>query len=600
MGAGNVPIKSLLKRRGFFLAAVIGILPLSGAGSAESVVEEIIVTAQRRAEESQSVPISISAVTARAAKLRGVESLLDISAIAPSVTFTTTIGGAQVAIRGIGSTGSAGDESANALYIDGVYQSALPALVFDLNNISRIEVLKGPQGTLFGRNASGGVIQIITRDPSAEPHADVSVSYSSYNTSAMSLYGTSGIADRLAADIAAIWTDQQDGWGTNVFNGHKAFAGDSFGARSKWHYDLSDQSDLVVAVAVNHARDPSMQGWSIIPGQITKAHTPSVGFYNVNLNHDTTFDVEQRNFSVTYKNDFEFAKIVNIVSYDSTDLKQQFDQDASPANIVYGYIKRGSDTWTEEIQLVSPDAATVKWIGGFFYLHNNQTLKPLQTAGAAIAPLTFSTIYANMPEDSYAGYGQATITAFDKTHLTAGLRYTTDNRTLQAITTTSANPSGITYLAQHSDSKLTWRMALDREFAPDLLGYASVSRGFKSGLFNITAPANPAVLPQTVDAYEIGIKSDAFDHKLRFNAAGFYNVFDNIQVRQNIPGGFLLLNAPTARTKGIDMDLSIAPVQDWPISTPLTAASRMRHFSRPSLPAGRYRRQGMPPVATRS
>jgi iron complex outermembrane receptor protein len=221
------------KQLRFVLGALIFCVPISRAWTAEPIVEEIVVTAQRRAEAIQSVPISISAATARSAKLRGVESSLDISAIAPSVTFTTSIGGAQVAIRGIGSTGSAGDESANALYIDGVYQSALPALVFDLNNISRIEVLKGPQGTLYGRNASGGVIQIITRDPSFERRADASVSYSSYDKTSASFYGTSGIVERLSADIAAVWMNQQDGWGTNVFNGHKAFAGDSFGGRSK-------------------------------------------------------------------------------------------------------------------------------------------------------------------------------------------------------------------------------------------------------------------------------------------------------------------------------------------------------------------------------
>jgi iron complex outermembrane receptor protein len=347
-----------------------------------------------------------------------------------------------------------------------------------------------------------------------------------------------------------------------------------------------------------------MQGWAIVPGQITKARTASAGFYNVNLDHDTTYSVEQKNISATYKSDLEVGKLVNIFSYDTTNLTQQFDQDASPANVVYAYIKRGSNTWTEEFQLISPDASTVKWIGGFFYLHNRQTAKPLQITGAAIAPLTYSSIYANMPEDSYAGYGQATISAFDKTNLTMGLRYTIDNRSLSASSATSANPSGISYLAQHTDTKMTWRAALDREIAPDVLGYASISRGFKSGLFNITAPANPAVLPQTVDAYEIGLKTEAFDHSLRISAAGFYNIFDNIQVRQNVPGGFLLLNAPKARTQGFDIDMSTTPIQDLTVQGAVAYLDGKygrfpnAPFLHPSPLAARYPPRAMLPAGT--
>ena len=178
------------------------------------VLEDIVVTAQRRSENLQNVPVSVAAVTSAQLAKAGAVSVLDLRVSVPTLNVVNTNGYLSSSLRGIGSNGvGPGIESPVALYVDGVYIASQFASALSLNNIARVEVLKGPQGTLFGRNATGGLIQVLTRDPSDGPAREISLSYGNYQTIAAGAYLAQPFSESFAADLAIQYRYQGDGYG---------------------------------------------------------------------------------------------------------------------------------------------------------------------------------------------------------------------------------------------------------------------------------------------------------------------------------------------------------------------------------------------------
>jgi iron complex outermembrane receptor protein len=542
----------------------------SSANNQNSGLAEIVVTAQRRGENLQKVPIAISAVTSDMAEAMGVKGTQDIGVVAPAVTFNQTASGGNVQIRGVGASGSAADETANAIYIDGVYQAAAPTLALPLNNIQRIEVAKGPQGTLFGRNSTGGVIQIITRDPPTEPRADISFGYGNYETVETQAYVGSGLATNLAGDVALYYSNQQKGWGTNLVTGKDAYQGRNFSGRTKLRWTPSEQTTVTLSASHVDMQPVTAQGGSIFPGQFTRsaggvAGSSYPGFYNLDHNSSDEKHVKQNQVSSKIEHEFDWARLVNIASYSKTKHLYQQDNDIGRANVSSLEIHQEIRTITEEIQLLSASGSPVTWAVGFFYLNNTNGLLPLIQRGLSLgSPTAQAVIRAKSKTDSYALYGQATVPIAEATNITAGLRYTIDERSIRGTTTL---PTGTVVPASGDarDKKLTWRLSLDHQFTPALLGYASYNRGYKGGFYNITAPNQVDVGPEVIDAYEGGFKSQLFENRLRFNLSAFYYDFKGIQVRTGIinPVGFL--NAASARLKGVDIDIAANPFRNLTI-----------------------------------
>lgn len=529
-------------------------------------LQDIVVTAQRRSENLQRVPIAVTAVTAGMAEAMGIKGTQDIPLAAPSVNLAQTNAGASVTIRGIGGNGTAIDEAANALYVDGVYQAATPSLVFQLNNIERIEVLKGPQGTLFGRNSTGGVIQIITRTPSHTPTADVSIGYANYDTVEAQGYLSGGLTNTLAADLALYEQHQGNGWGKDIVNGKDAYKGRSFVARNKIRWEPDAATTATLSLSYVSSKPTAAQGGNILPGETTRAAggVASVaypGFYSLVSDANYDKDFKQYEGGLTVEHDMGWARVVNIASYTKNKLQFGQDSDIGPANLVALSIRTRITTKTEELQLLSPASSPIKWSGGLFLFSNNIGVLPFITTGLSQGPGNAATYTrARSLTHSYAGYGQVTAPIFTDTNVTVGLRYTVDKLKLRATVT---NPAGVVtpYNNDATDKKLTYRVSIDHQFTPELLAYASYNRGYKSGLFNIVSPAQQKVDPQTLDAYEIGFKSQLFDNRVRLNAAAFYYDFKDIQVRAaNAVGAAILLNAASARLKGVDVDLTATPV----------------------------------------
>jgi iron complex outermembrane recepter protein len=528
-------------------------------------LEEIMVTAQRDKQNLQKVPIAISAVTANMASAMGIRDSQDIAIAAPAVNYQPTPSGANITIRGIGGSGASVDEAANAIYIDGVYQASTPGLMFSLNNIERIEVAKGPQGTLFGRNSTGGVIQIVTKQPKNDFAADASLGYGNYNTREEQLYVTGGFGRDVAADLAIYDQRQLDGWGRNVNGGGQAYAGRSFAAHSKLRWDIDDDTSVTLSGMYSDITPQAGQGGSVLPGETTRggsgvAGTAYSGFYNINYDGQYREQTRQFQFAATLKHDFGWARLVNIASVGRTDLTLLQDRDFGPAPSVQVTIDNPVVTRSEELQLLAPTDAKIKWVAGFYYFDNSIRLDPVHYTGPGVGagfPTQF--VYSRADTHSYSLYAQATTAILDRTNLTLGLRETIDDRTLDATTTIYTGAiSAVTGSVQNK--KLTYRAALDHQLTDDVLLYASVSTGFHSGLYNIASPTQPPVDPESVRAYEAGIKTELFDRSVRLNLSGFTYTFDNIQVKTlNSLGAAVLLNAANARIKGIDLDFAATP-----------------------------------------
>lgn len=534
-------------------------------------LQDIVVTAQRREERLQDVPISVSALTPESIRAAGVTDTNDLSAAVPGLYVSRQNASISPFIRGIGNKNtSPGEESAAALYVDGVYISSPAGGLFALNNIARVEVLKGPQGTLFGRNAIAGVIQIVTKDPSHDPSADVTLSYANYDTKEATLYATAGITDSIAADIAVYANRQSDGWGRNLTTGSEAFKGHELALRSKWLVDLGDNTKLTFAIDYGKVRPVTPPYFVPLEGSTLFDGVTYAGFFNPQGNRDVTADTEQWGANAQLRHDLGGVQFVSISSYRWVRSEYFGENDGIPRLVQKADSHQTSKTFTQEFQLLSDNDSRLSWIVGAFYYHDQSGYDPLVLNSTNPAGVTTTlTRFSTQTSNSYAGFGQATFALFSATKITAGLRYTKDERALSANDIRVTGP--FTFVPQKANSsKLTWRFSIDQKLTEDILLYGSISRGYKSGVFNTVSPAAPAVNPETLDSYEIGLKSDLFDRHVRFNLAAFYSKFKDIQFQIPVPGATQLLNAAEGESKGFETEIVIAPVSHLRINAAAT------------------------------
>ena len=556
-----------------FLVSSIFMVPIVSADPTDAAalkedhgqLEEIVVTSQRRPENLQAVPLSVTVASGTELLNAGVTDTGSLSLAFPGLSYTQTGNSATPFIRGVGTTtASAGTESSVATYVDGVYISSVNASLFDLNNVERVEVLMGPQGTLFGRNATGGVIQIITKDPSYKPSADLKVDFANYRTSSGSFYGTTGLGDAVAINLAAYGTNQADGWGTDLTTGQPSFTRHDFGARSKLLWNPADGTRILFAADYNRTRNEDGLGWHAIPPAVgVDGTTRYNGFYNTYDNPNDFTDVSQTGLSVTAEQDLGLARLVNITSWRNVSAAEGFDEDATPLPIVGVNSSMHDRTITEELHLLSKDGVRIPWIAGIYYFDDLSAYDPVTLTGLFAAPLDGTRISSSQRSKSYAVFGQVTPQIAAGTHLTLGARYTDDQRAVTGSTLGLAGPGTID-LGTASQSttwkKPTWRVALDHQFTPDIMGYISDDRGFKSGVYNILTYSAAPVNPETLDAYQIGVKSEFDDHRVRLNAGAFYYDYKDIQIEITGTGGLELVNAAAAKMRGIDVDFTLLPI----------------------------------------
>ena len=538
-----------------------------------SQVGDVVVTAQRRAENLQRVPIVITAVDNEQLVRAGVTSLPTLGTIAPGLNARTSGGGVfQPSIRGIG-TSSNVVENPVALYIDGVYLPNQNEGNQELPDVEQVAVLKGPQGTLFGRNATGGVIQITTRRPSQELDIRAKAEIDNYATLRGGVFVSGGLASGVAASVSADYAHQGDGWGKNLTTGNDTFRlAHSLSLRGKLLIEPGASTSFLL---IGDYLDRKAYTYSFVPYPGTAFIRPLPGAYG---KQDTYSPVDPYaaftggGVSLTAKHDFGPAELVSISAYRRGNTNYLFDNVPTGTPIFYVGVGEGHQpnrSFTQELQLNSVGQGRITYTAGLFYYHNSNANLPIVRQffppfyGAVAGPPTANqTTVTNGRErtESVAPFAQVGIKVLADTNLTLGGRYTYEQRKLDGNVTLNRYNGTSTLLAYAPQpltiKKPTWRIALDHQFTADVLGYVSYNRGIKSGGFNILNPANPAYLPERLDAFEAGYKTELFDRRLRLNIGGFYYNYSNLQVTQFVGVSQTIVNGAKARLYGIDVDFN--------------------------------------------
>jgi iron complex outermembrane receptor protein len=554
-------------------------------------LEEIIVTAQRREERLQDVPIAVAAVTAEALRNNGVDSTRDLPQMIPSVQFTRSGASGLLFVRGVGTTNAAvGEESSNAVYVDGVYLADLAQAINNFNNVERIEVLKGPQGTLFGRNATGGLIHIITREPGDQFAASGEVGYSNYETYSARGYLAVPLTDKISADIAVTKLDQNAGWGRNLTVNRENHIQDYWGVRSKVVLRATDALKFTLAGDYYENQDNIGIGWKLDPeGLGSGGIVGPAGQDSTSNSYPLTRQII-KGASLTAEANLNFATLTSITAIRRSNNLSDFDVDGGPNPLIRIAFDSGSESLQQELRLASNNSETLAWQAGVFYLRPKST-NDSNFTGLAFAPaLRGQHIVAELKTDSYAGFAEATYSIAQKTKLTGGLRYTKDSREFdggQANVTFAGVEGPFTKkLNELEYDAWTYRVALQQIITDDINVYASFNRGFKSGSYSLQSPLNAPFLPQYIKAYEIGAKTELFDRRLRLNVAGFHYDIDDYQVRSAAvanPGASLILNAATVKVDGAELEFEVAPIDDLRVFGGVTYLdSRFDQFGGPN------------------
>ena len=563
-------------------------------------IVEVVVTARRRAESLQKVPIAVSVISGADVSTKNLNDLQDITSQVPSLDFRVGASNKDrtVFIRGVGTiTTSPGVEPSVSTVIDGVVQSRPGQATADLLDLDHIEVLRGPQGTLFGKNASAGVINIVTRNPTDAFHAYVDGSAyegAEYRIKA----GISGaIVPGKLDGLLSAFTGQYRGNVNNVTVGDTVNGYRHTGARAKLIWKPTDTFTLNLTGDYTHTVDTTPNGVFIAtsrtayptgittPNPVLAAElaaegvTPSLDNRTTSSNLNTS--VHDNNGGVSLQADWDLPgdfKLTSISAYrgwNNTQF-QDYDELARP---VIG-LPQGADTghvnfrqYSEEVRLASPKGHFLDYQVGAYYLHGHdrETYQRVITIASAAGNTTTTGFNAfGSDSDNFAVFGEADVNFTSKFRGIAGYREVFDNLNFEA-NRTSTSPVAVTgirpnFQAQGDTRSTSYadRFGLQYDLTETINAYATYSHGYKGPaynvFFNLQGTDTGALAPETSNSYEAGIKAQLFDHRLQGNFAGFITNFSNYQANftDSVNGALVtrLINAGSVSTKGFEGDIT--------------------------------------------
>jgi iron complex outermembrane recepter protein len=565
-------------------------------------LEEIVVTARKTEESLQRVPESIVAITGQELASRSLDNLSEVGQTTPNLTFGQQAQGGKGAgviyIRGVGQADTlATYDPAVGVYIDGVYLGRMQGNDLDMMQVERLEILRGPQGTLFGKNTSGGAVSIITKQPDTtaqDPSGRFQVTGGSLNRA--DVLGSINIP--LVSDKAAILLSasrrSQDGYGERVDGQSMGSINRDAGKVSLLLTPTSDFSILLSAdgitfhetnaveklVAVNTAAGPIAALNALTPYKYDDRWlSPSDFFdYGTGPNSDRGHIWGS---SLTLNYNAGWANLKSISALRKQDTHNDLDADVSPIAIVNYYQETIQHQYSQELQATGKAAdEKLDWVLGAYYFReavydNNPTEALVPLFGDAASFDQINTI----DNESVAGYGQGTYNLTDRLRFTLGLRYTHDKKEDERAHTAfmrdvSTQP---TVDKAVSSNDVSPRVGFDYQWTPTVMTYISAAKGYKAGGFNgragTVADFNQ-FNPEVVKTYEIGLRSDFFDRRLRFNATAFYSDYTNLQLEitgstvvNGAPVPFqVVTNVPKSRVTGGELEVQAVPLTGLTLS----------------------------------
>ena len=548
------------------------------------VFEEVLVTAEKRTESLQNLSQAVTALSAEDVENRQLSSFVDLSAIAPGVNVAKNEGFKTViTIRGIGN-----EANQNAIanpsvsyHLDGVYVASPFALQTDFLDLERIEVLRGPQGTLFGQNSTGGGINVITKAPTFdEVYGSADLTVGEYNLIKARAAVNVPLSDAAAMRLS-VMSNRHDGFTDNVANGQDLDDADSISARAKFLYQPSDTFSATLTAQIFDEE---------VNGQAQKGiYDPTPGARYLAQDSLSSYELESQLYSLTLEWDLGSVTLKSLTSYQNDDIAIQRDNDRHdyrtlpPFFLLQSYFDPETNeqkTTTQEFNLISNEPAfgRLDWVAGIFYLDTEVDISILERLDfgfdGVFDPFTLDDIYSyqgdvgfisdSKPErESLSLYGQGTWSFTDSVRMIAGLRYTEDE--VYSAVTNFYGREGTEILEIESE-KVTGRLALEVDLGDATMAYASYTRGFKPGGSNLTFGREDIVSPivvlpvfeeETIDAYEVGLKTDLADGRVRLNGAAFFYTYDNLQYQATDPEVFQggVGNIPESEIMGAELEL---------------------------------------------
>ena len=607
---------SLYLKKLFISSTFFSVLCLAAITEAQ-VIEDVIVTAEKRSESVQDISQSVTAITEDDLDAKNINSFVDLSAIVPGVTVAKNEGYKTViSIRGVGNETNQNAIAAPsvAFHMDGIFIASPFSLQTDFIDVERIEVLRGPQGTLFGQNSTGGAINVISKKPSTEGYSNSSdVTLGSYAQTKFRSSSNIPLSDKLATRFS-FSTNKRDGFSENTVTGQELDDANSLSIRSDWLYELSDVSTLrVFGQYFEIDRNGSaMRGIDDTSGDARRLSQDTIS------NHDLTSMV----VAAIYENDLGFANLKVMASIQDDDISVTRDNDRHNFGDLVGVIPGlGSgatyqraefapetsivETNTFEINLVSnePIFGALDWTVGAFYMehdienhirgyrdNNNdgqityECSSPLAVIGScyehdygipgrfAVFDAEYDFVTDAFPSrESYSIYAQTTYSFNDDFRLVSGIRYSEDT-----FTTNVSNFYNVdVFEAAGEVDKVTGKVVGEYDLSDQTMAYWSFSQGFKPGGSNLTygyteaediiaeRPVAPAMVFQTyqsetIEAFEVGIKTDLLDGKARANIALFTYDYDNLQFQATDPDPYRggVANIPQSEMNGIELEFT--------------------------------------------
>jgi iron complex outermembrane recepter protein len=601
----------VLARAMLGVLATVGVQPIvAHAQQGESVVgglEEIVVTARKREEGLQDTPISVTAFTAAGLAERGIDTTKDLGTFTPNLVTNngSSVSGNNSAgaffIRGIGQIDfTLNTDPGVGLYVDEVYIARAIGSVMDLLDLEAVEVLRGPQGTLFGRNTIGGAISLRSQPPGTEPGFKAEVEVGSDNLHRGKVSADLPISETFLTRVSASYT-QQDGFVRRLADGIELGDTDAIAARvaARWLPSNRLTADLVIDGSRHREESPptiatALDGTSQFgqfhngvvagpgpqclppPGPLSNPACFNSQFltdsYSTYATNRSQSDLDAWGAALTVAVDLsEALSVKSITAYRDTEALGFRDGDNSPHVIAQTQDIYDHDQFSQELQVAGSSAA-LDWIVGLYYFEEQ---------GTNINLVNFAPIFiqsgGSVDNDSTALFGQGTWRATDAFSVTAGLRYTDETKRFDpdqfVIQDRNPNPAmrlptGFPLVppdeVETSISELTPYLNLAYKWTDDVMTYVTYSEGFKSGGFTQRVfpplPATPSFKPEFVESYEIGAKITALDRRLRLNAATFFTDYTDLQVLALIGVAPTTQNAAEAEIQGFEIELTAVPV----------------------------------------
>ncbi|MCJ2179680.1 TonB-dependent receptor [Novosphingobium album (ex Hu et al. 2023)] len=568
----------------------------SPSGDGTAYFGDIVVTAEKREQNLQDVPQAISAITSDSLEANNVKDFVGLSGLAPGLTVSPAEGGDRVtiSIRGVGQEANQNDVAAPSVsfHQDGVYIVSPFALGSSFLDVNHIEVVRGPQGTLFGQNSTGGAMNIITRKPELDRISGrVSGAYGSYDYRELEAELNVPVGSMLAIR-GAINDLRQDGTTLNVFNGQRLDDKNQTGWRVQALFQPASNFSINLTAQhyASHVNGAARFGLL----------DPTPGARRLSQDDPSKTDLDTALYSGIVKLDLPAFTIKYLGSYQTAEIVRSRDNDFTSVNLVSPLVLRRSyeqaqnqyhKSWTSELNLVSskPILGGLDWTLGAFWFKQDieaHTFERVdQNRNGILDPFTetYNPVVFGIPpfgadvgfqsdffpsRKSYSFYGQGTYHVGDSLRVTAGLRYTHDTAHNLNYNFFNILRDAPTADVTKTSTAVTGRFALEYDVAPGMMVFASYTRGFKPGGNNLTF-GQPDVAddlvfasfkPETINAYELGFKGDLFDGRVRTNLAAFYYDYRNLQAQstdpRNVASG--VVNVPKSRVLGLEAEVQWA------------------------------------------